>query len=47
MRMFEEKEDIYYVAAIIVGILIIVYPNLVAYILGLGLIIYGALMVIK
>lgn len=45
--MFEEKEDIYYVGAIVVGILIIVYPALVAYILGLGLIIYGALMVIK
>lgn len=45
--MFEEKEDIYYVAAIIVGILVIVYPNLVAYILGLVLIFYGALMVIK
>ncbi len=45
--MFEDKEDIYYVAAIVVGILVIVYPNLVAYILGLVLIIYGALMVIK
>ncbi len=45
--MFEEKEDIYYVMAIIVGILVIVYPNLVAYILGLFLIFYGALMVIK
>ncbi len=45
--MFEEKEDIYYVVAIIVGILVIVYPNLVAYILGLFLIFYGALMVIK
>ena len=45
--MFEDKDDIYYVAAIIVGILVIVYPNLVAYILGLFLIFYGALMVIK
>jgi hypothetical protein len=45
--MFEEREDIYYVAAIIVGILVIVYPNLVAYILGLFLIFYGALMIIK
>ena len=45
--MFEEKEDIYYVAAIIVGILVIIYPNLVAYILGLFLIFYGALMIIK
>lgn len=45
--MFEDKNDIFYVAAIVVGILIIVYPALVAYILGLVLIIYGALMVIK
>ncbi len=45
--MFEEKEDVYYVAAIIVGILIIIYPALVAYILGLVLIFYGALMIIK
>ena len=45
--MFEEKDDIYYVAAIIVGILVIIYPNLVAYILGLFLIFYGALMIIK
>ena len=45
--MFEEKEDIYYVIAIIVGILVIIYPNLVAYILGLFLIFYGALMIIK
>lgn len=45
--MFEEKEDVYYVIAIIVGILVIIYPNLVAYILGLFLIFYGALMIIK
>ena len=45
--MFEKRDDIYYVAASVVGILIIVYPALVAYILGLVLIIYGALMVIK
>ena len=45
--MLEDRKDIYYVAAIIVGILVIVYSNLVAYILGLVLIIYGALMVIK
>ncbi|HIJ15825.1 MAG TPA: hypothetical protein HA277_05415 [Methanosphaera sp.] len=45
--MFEEKEDVYYVIAIVVGILVIVYPNLVAYILGLFLIFYGALMIIK
>lgn len=45
--MFEEKNEIYYVMAIIVGILIIIYPNLISYILGLALIIYGALMIIK
>ena len=43
----EEKNEIYYVMAIIVGILIIIYPNLISYILGLALIIYGALMIIK
>ena len=45
--MFEDTNDIYYVGAIIAGILILVYPTLVAYIIGLFLIVYGALMVIK
>ena len=45
--MFGNTNDIYYVGAIIAGILILVYPALVAYIVGLFLIIYGVLMVIK
>lgn len=47
MIMFEDTNDIYYVGAIIAGILILVYPALVAYIVGLFLIIYGVLMVIR
>lgn len=36
-----------YVLYIIAGILILIYPALVAYIIGLFLIIYGVLQVIK
>ena len=36
-----------YVLCIIAGILILIYPALVAYIIGLFLIIYGVLQVIK
>ena len=37
MIMFEDTNDVYYVGAIIAGILILVYPALVAYIVGLFL----------
>ena len=47
IRMFEDREDLYAVGAIIVGIIILIYPALVAYIIGLFLIIYVELMLIK
>ncbi|WP_256365390.1 hypothetical protein [Methanosphaera sp. WGK6] len=37
----------WYVAAIIVGFLLLIYPPLVAYIIGLFMIAYGVLQIIK
>jgi len=39
--------QIIYIMAVILGILILVYPNLVSYIVGLFLIIYGVLQIVK
>lgn len=41
------SDDYKYAIAIMIGILILIYPALVAYIVGLGLIIYGVLEIIK
>ncbi|PWL08649.1 DUF3096 domain-containing protein [Methanosphaera cuniculi] len=40
-------DDYKYAIAIMGGILILIYPDLVAYIVGLGLIIYGVLKIIE
>ena len=47
MTESDMTNQIIYIMAVILGILIIVYPNLVAYIVGLFLIIYGVLQIIK
>lgn len=45
--MDTDSNQIFYVLAIIVGILILIYPALVAYIIGLFLVLYGVLKIIK
>lgn len=41
------SDDYIYAIAIMLGILILIYPTLVAYIVGLALVIYGVLKIIK
>lgn len=43
----DPTNQIIYIMAVILGILILVFPNLVSYIVGLFLIIYGVLQIIK
>ncbi|RAP50200.1 MAG: hypothetical protein BZ136_01915 [Methanosphaera sp. rholeuAM74] len=43
----DKTNEILYVMAIVLGILIFIYPNLVAYIVALFLVVYGVLMLIK
>ena len=45
--MTDKTNEIIYILAIILGIIILIYPNLVAYIVGLFLIAYGVLQLIK
>ena len=45
--MSDSTNELLNVAAIIGGLLILVYPNLVAYVIAIFLIVYGVLQIIK
>ena len=45
--MVDSTNDLINVAAIIGGLLILIYPNLVAYVIAIFLIVYGVLEIIK
>ncbi|MBO7719105.1 MAG: DUF3096 domain-containing protein [Methanosphaera sp.] len=45
--MSDNTNELLNVAAIIGGLLILIYPNLVAYVIAIFLIVYGVLQIIK